>query len=108
MISRSFQKDGSQKGSKMKEKALGQILLEKNIITETELELALGRQRVEKGKYLGQILFEMGVPQDEINKVLDSFGIRKRIGQILIDSEVITPEQLEEALTKQRDLRKEG
>ena len=28
--------------------------------------------------------------------------------QILIDSEVITPEQLEEALAKQRDLRKEG
>ncbi len=95
----------------MKEKALGQILLERSIITETELELALGRQRVEKGKYLGQILLEMGVPQDEINKALDSFYIRKRIGQILIDLRVITPEQLEEAagkLGKQRDLRKEG
>ncbi|MCG6536926.1 MAG: hypothetical protein L7F78_20020 [Syntrophales bacterium LBB04] len=92
----------------MKEKTLGQILLERNIITETELELALGRQRVEKGKYLGQILFEMGVSQDEINKALDSFYIRKRIGEILIDLKVITPEQLEEALEKQRELRKEG
>jgi len=108
MISRSSQKNGSQKGSKMKEKTLGQILLKRNIITETELKLALERQRVEKGKYLGQIFLEMGVPQDEINKALDSFYIRKRIGEILIDLKAITPEQLEEALEKQRDLRKEG
>jgi type IV pilus assembly protein PilB len=87
---------------------LGQILVGKNIITETELELALGQQKLEKGKYLGQILLEMGVPQDEINKALDSFYIRKRIGQILIDSKVILPQQLEEALERQRDLRKEG
>jgi len=92
----------------MLEKTLGQILLERNIITETELKLALRRQRVEKGKYLGQILLEMGVPQDEINKALDSFYIRKRIGEILIDLNVITPEQLEGALEKQRDLRKKG
>jgi len=108
MITRISQNNGSQKGLKMKDKALGQILLERNIITETELELALGRQRVEKGKYLGQILLEMGVPQDEINKALDSFYIRKRIGEILIDQKVITPEQLEGALEKQRELRKEG
>jgi len=108
MISTSPPKDWAQKGSKMKEKALGQILVERNIITEAELESALGRQRAEKGKYLGQILFEMGIPQEEINKALDSFYIRKRIGQILIDLRVITPQQLEEALEKQRDLRKEG
>jgi len=92
----------------MKEKALGQILVERNIISKTELALALGQQRVEKGKYLGQILFEMGIPQDEINKALDSFYIRKRIGQILIESGVIGPQQLEEALEKQRNLRKIG
>jgi hypothetical protein len=92
----------------MKEKTLGQILLERNIITKAELELALERQRAEKGKYLGQILLEMGVPQNEINKALDSFYIRKRIGEILIDLKVITREQLEEALQKQKDLRKEG
>ena len=92
----------------MKEKKLGQILLERNIITKAELELALERQKAEKGKYLGQILLEMGVPQNEINKALDSFYIRKRIGEILIDLKVITREQLEEALQKQKDLRKEG
>jgi hypothetical protein len=101
-------KDHVQKGSKMPEKTLGQILVDKNIITETQLDSALRRQKLEKGKYLGQILLEMGVPQEEINKALDSFYKRKRMGQILIDLEVISPKQLEEALEKQRNLRKEG
>ena len=92
----------------MKGKALGQILVEKNIITQAKLESALQRQKEEKGKYLGQILFEMGVSQDEINKALDSFDKRKRIGEILTDLKVITSRQLEEALEKQKDLRKEG
>jgi hypothetical protein len=92
----------------MPEKTLGQILIDKNIITEAQLDSALRRQKLEKGKYLGQILFEMGVPQEEINKALDSYYKRKRIGQILIDLEIITAKQLEEALEKQKDLRKEG
>jgi len=92
----------------MQERTLGQILVDKDIITERQLDSALRRQKLEKGKYLGQILLEMGVPQEEINKVLDSFYKRKRMGQILIDLKVITPKQLEEALVKQKDLRKEG
>jgi hypothetical protein len=92
----------------MPEKTLGQILIDKNIITEAQLDSALRRQKLEKGKYLGQILFEMGVPQEEINKALDSYYKRKRIGQILIDLKIITFKQLEEALEKQKDLRKEG
>jgi len=92
----------------MEEKTLGQILVGKNIITQTELDVALERQKLEKGKYLGQILFEMGVPQEDINKVLDSFYKRKPLGQILIDLKVINPQQLEEALEKQKYLRKVG
>jgi len=89
-------------------KTLGQILVEKNIITEKKLELALTRQKQEKGKYLGQILLEMGVPQDEINKALDSFNKRKPLGQILVDLKIITPTQLTQALQKQKELRQEG
>ena len=88
------------------EKTLGQILVEKNIISPEQLSLALSRQKQEKGKYLGQILIEMGVSQERINKVLDSFNKRKPIGQILLDLEVINPKQLEEALEKQKQLRK--
>ena len=88
------------------EKTLGQILVEKNIISPEQLALALSRQKQEKGKYLGQILIEMGVSQEKINKALDSFNKRKPIGQILLDLEVINPKQLEEALEKQKELQK--
>jgi len=92
----------------MTEKNLGQILIERNIITPAILDLALKRQKREKGKYLGEILFEMGAPQDEINEALDYFNKRKPIGQILIDLKIITPEKLEEALEKKEELRKKG
>ncbi|MFH1757358.1 MAG: hypothetical protein ABH969_04860, partial [Pseudomonadota bacterium] len=63
------------------EKALGQILVEKNVISSEQLALALRRQKQEKGKYLGEILIEMGVSQGKINKTLDYFNKRKPIGQ---------------------------
>jgi len=88
------------------DKTLGQILLEKNIISSEQLALALRRQKQEKGIYLGQILIEMGVSQGKINKALDSFNKRKPIGQILLDLKVITAQQLEEALEKQKQLQK--
>jgi hypothetical protein len=94
-----------QKGSNsVMDKTLGQILVERDIITQTKLDLALKRQDQEKGKYLGEILFEMGVPQDEIDKALNLFDKRKLLGQILIDQKIITPPQLEEALKKQEQL----
>jgi hypothetical protein len=92
----------------MMEWTLGQILVGKNIITQAQLDLALKRQRQEKGKYLGQILFEMGVPQEEINKALDYHNKRKPIGQILVDLKIISPRQLKEVLEKQKQLQKRG
>jgi len=89
------------------EKALGQILLEKKVISPKQLELALERQKRDQGKYLGQILFEIGVPQDKINAALDSYQKRKPIGQTLLDLKVITPEQLARALEEQKKLARE-
>ncbi len=93
----------------MMDKTLGQILIEKNIISQTQLDLALRRQKEQKGKYLGQILIEMGVvSQEKLNKLLDTFNKRKRIGEILLDLQIITPQQLDEALKKQKDLLSKG
>ena len=88
------------------DKTLGQILIEQNIITSKQLELALKRQKQEPGKYLGQILFELGVPQDKINKALNHYNKRKPVGQILLDLKVITLQQLQEGLQKQKELQK--
>lgn len=46
-------------------KRLGQILVERRIISPLRLQAALDRQKKQNGKarYLGQILVEMGIPR---------------------------------------------
>jgi type IV pilus assembly protein PilB len=90
------------------DKMLGQILVERNIISPGFLQLALDRQKKEKGghKYIGEIFLEMGVPQQRINEALDGYNKRKPIGQIFLDLKIITPDQLQEALEKQSQLAK--
>jgi len=90
------------------EKMLGQILVERNIISPGFLQLALDGRKKEKGKYkyIGEILLEMGVPQQKINEALDGYNKRKPIGQIFLDLKIITPDQLQEALEKQSQLAK--
>jgi hypothetical protein len=90
------------------EKMLGQILVERNIISPGFLQLALDRQKKEEGKYkyIGEILLEMGVPQEKINEALDGYNKRKPIGQIFLDLKIITPYQLQEALEKQSQFAK--
>ncbi len=104
------QSDGRPRGLSLmaNHKALGQILLEKNVISKNQLDLALKRQQQQKGKYLGQILIEMGVSQGKINQIMDSFSKRKPIGQIVVDQGIITSAQLEEVLQKQKEMHKRG
>jgi hypothetical protein len=92
------------------DKMLGQILVERNIISPIHLQTALERQKKVNGKnkYIGEILLEMGISQEKINEALDAYGKRKRLGEILIDLGVLTPDQLRDALEKQRQLARMG
>jgi predicted DNA-binding protein (UPF0251 family) len=92
-----------QKNGNRKRKPLGEILLEKYIITHEMLDFALELQKKGQGKYLGQIFLEMGVSQEQLNEILDYFQHRKKIGDILIEDKVILPSQLQEALEKQHE-----
>jgi hypothetical protein len=83
---------------------LGRALVEKRIITQAELDEALSIQKFRKDEYLGEILHSMGVSQEKINKTLDYLNKRKKIGDILAGLELITPEDLEEALKEQKSL----
>jgi hypothetical protein len=85
------------------EKKLGQILVERNIISPLRLQAALDRQKNQNGrsKYLGEILLEMGIPQEKINEALDAHGKRKPLGEVLVDLGTLRPDQLEKALEKQ-------
>jgi hypothetical protein len=83
---------------------LGQILVERNIISQKQLDAALQHQQNRKGKYLGEILFEMGVSQTTINTILDRYSKRKSIGQVLVDLKTLSPKELDELLENQRKL----
>ncbi len=97
---------GSMQSMPNDNKPLGQILIEQNIISPELLNEALNLQKKEKDKYLGEILIEIGVPQEKINKVLDSFNKRKPLSEVLLDLKILTPEQLEEVLKRQKNLPK--
>ena len=90
------------------DKQLGEILLEKGIISRSQLEAALKKQNREKEKYMGQVLMEIGVPQEKINEILLYSNKRKPLGQILMDLKVISAEELEKALEKQKELKEKG
>src|SRR5690606_16266457 len=81
------------------EKTLGQILVEKGIINRDQLDRALKIKSEQPDKYLGEILFEIGVSQEKINRALYYSNKRKTIGEILVDQKLITREQLDEALS---------
>jgi len=92
------------------EKMLGQILVERNIISPRHLQLALDRQNQQKEhyKYIGEILIEMGIPQEKINDALDVYHKRKLIGQVFLDLKIITSEELQKALEEQTELAERG
>lgn len=87
---------------------IGNILVQKNIITELNLREAIERKDREPEKYLGQILCEMGLPQSKIIKVIYQSNKRKQLGQILVDLKIITETQLQDSLARQKELRAQG
>ncbi len=86
------------------EKRFGEILIELKIISRDQLDHALQQQQKEKGKYLGEILIEMGISQERINQALDRFKKRKPIGQVLLDLKILNSVQLKEVLEKQKQM----
>jgi hypothetical protein len=84
---------------------IGRILVAKKIITESHLIEALNRKEKEPNKYLGQIICEMGLPQPKIIKAIYYSNKRKKLGEILIDLKIITPDKLQNILLQQTDLK---
>ncbi len=75
--------------------SLGEILLDKDEITEFQLEEALKQQ----GRKVGEILVEEGVVSS--GEVESALKEQKQVGEILVDKGGITESQLEEALKQQ-------
>ncbi len=87
---------------------VGQILVSKKIITESDLSAAIERKKREPDKYLGQILCEMGLPQFKIIKEIYVSNKRKPLGQILVEQNIINAAQLDNILLEQEHLTYNG
>ncbi|MFH1776805.1 MAG: hypothetical protein ABH952_04500 [Candidatus Omnitrophota bacterium] len=83
---------------------IGQLLLEKSLITPQQLEEAQEVQR-KKGGLLGEILVDMGyITTREAEKIYDfQDPSRKKIGRLLIELGIITHEHVERALKIQSE-----
>ncbi len=85
-------------------KKLGEILIAQDLITNRQLAQGLEEHR-RTGTSLGTVLVNLGhISQDDLTSVLGEqiqISQRKPLGEILIDQELITAEQLEEGLQEQ-------
>ena len=109
-------KNNVKRGTKLIKRLIGQILVDGEFISPRDLERAL-EQQLHTNKLLGEILVQMGVldPRDlqtalSISGDLSSpekalklaAGIRQNLGDLLLLSRRITPQQLDQALTEQQ------
>ena len=85
---------------------LGKALVANGTMSQEELDFALMLKDGKPDKYLGEILVQMGISQEKINKALYYHSKRKTIGEILVDQGLISSVQLEDALSKQRNIKK--
>ncbi|HQP91526.1 MAG TPA: hypothetical protein PLU24_02520 [Candidatus Omnitrophota bacterium] len=81
---------------------LGELLVENGILTESQLLSALEAQKKER-KLLGEIIVELGfATKDKLDGALArQYG--SRLGEILISKNLISFEQLQEAIDEQKN-----
>lgn len=84
-------------------KPLGQQLVETGLLTEEQLESALEIQAKHTDKLLGQVLIEQAfLTENEFEQFMQTrMSIQQPLGELLIQKEAITREQLHQALSVQ-------
>ncbi|MFH2138838.1 MAG: hypothetical protein ABII88_10035 [Candidatus Omnitrophota bacterium] len=87
---------------KNKKKQIGQLLIEKNLITQEQLEKALEVQ-LQEGGLVGQILVKLKyVTSEQIEEsIYEQTHTAQKLENILLDIGIITQEQLDKALEMQ-------
>lgn len=85
----------------------GELLVAENIITGSQLDVALRRQTVARAYMpLGQLLLAKKlITRKQLNALLQRYGKRSRLGAILVKAGHVTASQLQEALAHQRRAR---
>ncbi len=105
-----------------KSRRLGEILIDEKLITEEQLTLGIEKQRISKKK-LGEVLTELGFireenlmralssqlgnPTRELPRIVGSPNLKgHKLGDILIQSNLVTREQLSKAIEEQKKTNK--
>jgi len=99
----------------MLKRKFGTCLVEEGFVTEARLQYALGHQRQRKEMKIGMVLQEMGfITQAQLDEVVrlqmeaiadTTAGARTRIGQIMVNTGMLTDDQLHLGLAKQQEFR---
>ncbi|HIJ88561.1 MAG TPA: Flp pilus assembly complex ATPase component TadA [Desulfuromonadales bacterium] len=83
----------------MVEAKLGELLVEKKVITPEQFNLAFEMQRLHPDKPIGQLLCSMGfLSREDLEQVLDINKKRRKLGEILVSQNLINEERLDSAL----------
>ncbi len=84
---------------------MGQALVAEGIITEDQLRRALRIQNLlEQPKHLSDVLIELGyATRQAINQAITKHGGNLRLGDLLLEQGIITPETLNSALALQKE-----
>jgi DNA repair exonuclease SbcCD ATPase subunit len=83
---------------------LGELMVRERLITAGQLDAAL-REQSTSGTYtpLGQVLVaQRAITQDQLNVILDRYHKKDRLGDILVETNVLSEEQLRYALEHQK------
>ena len=87
----------------MNEKRLGDLLLQRRVITGEQLNNALALQKDRAGAPLGQILCQLGyIKEDLLAELLDTLGKRQQLGAILLRKKLLSQEKVDAALALSR------
>jgi len=82
----------------MVKKKLGEILLESNLITDSQLSEALELQKSFPGETIGRLLCRLGfLKEADLNYILEQTGKRKKLVDILLADGLLNEGQLEQA-----------
>lgn len=93
----------AERDGRPRRRLLGEILLDEGHITRAQLGAALQAQADKPGTPLGQLLVALGaLTQQDLSAVLDRYNRKYRLGDLLVETNAITEEQLETALAQQK------
>jgi len=93
-----------QRARRARRRLLGDLLIRDGLITRAQLDAALHAQdKLDAYAPIGHLLVDQGViTPDQLAVVLDKYERNYRLGDILVETDAITEEQLETALQQQR------